>query len=203
MLQCEPLSVIVGIQQVARQAAVSARWRSSREAAGRSRHQSVSRDMGRWVCVSRADRSGNQAVGWLLEGPSCVSLCPVLGRFVRGSGPDRRGSLVETREREIWCRWHAVVFVRVKGNGAIEMGPRWSKDSRRLWSGNPGRGWPSMDGPKIEGGQMPARAPVMVKTPPVGLDAWVGVVGRGSSGNLWRRAQTAPGVSCRAVEASP
>ncbi len=31
---------------------------------------------------------------------------------------------------------------------------------------------------------MPARPPVLSKTPPVGFD--VRVVGRGSSGNLWR-----------------
>ena len=62
-------------------------------------------------------------------------------------------SRLKTREREIWCQWHAVVFVRVEDNGAIAMGPRWSKDSRTLGQGTLARcGRPWM-GPKIEGGQ--------------------------------------------------
>jgi hypothetical protein len=43
---------------------------------------------------------------------------------------------------EIWCQWHPVVFVRLKGDGAIGMGPGWSKD--RCKPGHPGRcghGW--------------------------------------------------------------
>lgn len=44
--------------------------------------------------------------------------------------------------REIRCQWHWVVFVRLKDDSAIGMGPRWSKDSRR--SRHPGR-WTAMD----------------------------------------------------------
>lgn len=173
---------------MAQHAAVSTRWGSSREAAGRSRHQSASRDMDMLMSVSRAERSGNQAVGWLLKGPSCVSLCPVLGRSVRGSGPDRRGSLVEIREREIWCQWHAVVFVRVKGNGAIEMGPRWSKDSRRLGQGTLVKGGHPWMARKSKVGKC-QHGPRSWSNPPPGPPRCVGwvVVGRGSSGNLEHR----------------
>lgn len=72
MLQSEPVSVILGIRPVVQEEAVSVRRGSSLGAAGRSRQESVSRDM-RWgVSVSRAER---QPDGWVaagVEGPSCV-----------------------------------------------------------------------------------------------------------------------------------
>lgn len=63
--------------------------------------------------------------------------------------------------------------MRVKGNGAIEMGPRWSKDRRAPW-----RVWSPMDGRKSKGRGMPTSPPGQAS--PVGSNVEWAVTGTDS-----------------------